>query len=388
MLLSTTALVSAQMQEPRGNQPSAPAARDQGAPGGGAAGAEKGERSPGSAEKSTPGARGDKGPSAQTGEKGMGRDGDQKSRAQKSDGPSDRKGSAQADEKGKAGDTAREKTAEPKDKAGRDKAAETKDKAGKDKAAETKDKAGKDKAAETKDKAGKDKAAETKDKAGDRKQDTARDRDRDQTGKQRDQARQGKDDQRDQARGKDGQRDGDRVNLTQTQRTEFREKITRHREARVNNVNFSINVGTRVPRDFNLHVLPQDIVTIVPAYRGYRYFIVEERVVIVHPSRYEIVEIIEVDGGPRRGGTVSASFDLSRDQITLILDRLPDRRRADVRVDLALGAEVPSSVELYEFPQDIVAEVPDVRSYRYVMLERRVLIVDPSDREVVHILDR
>ena len=29
-----------------------------------------------------------------------------------------------------------------------------------------------------------------------------------------------------------------------------------------------------------------DIVAIVPQYRGYRYFIVEERVVIVHPARY------------------------------------------------------------------------------------------------------
>lgn len=375
MLLSTTALVSAQMQEPRGNQPSAPAARDQGMPGGGQSGAEKGDRTPGASEKRAPGAAGDKGSRAESGEKGKSA-GDQKSRADKSDSRSDRKGSAQADDKGgKAGDTAREKTAEPKDKAGKDKAAQSKDKSD-----------DRERTAEPKDKAGKDKAAQSKDKAGDRTKDTAQDRDK--AGKQSDQARQGKDDQRDQARGKDGQRDGDRVNLTQTQRTEFREKITRHREARVTNVNFSINVGTRVPRDFNLHVLPADIVTIVPAYRGYRYFIVEERVVIVHPARYEIVEIIEIDGGPRRGGTVSASFDLSRDKITLILDRLPQRRAADVRVDLALGAEVPSSVELYEFPADIVAEVPEVRSYRYVVVERRVLIVDPSDREVVHVLDR
>ena len=149
------------------------------------------------------------------------------------------------------------------------------------------------------------------------------------------------------------------------------------------NVNFSINLGTRVPRDFRLHVVPADILAIVPAYRGYRYFIVEERVVIVHPTRYEIVEVIEVDGGPGRGGPVTASLDLSPAQIRLIFDHIPsDRRRSDLNVDLALGAE------LYEFPADVVAEVPSVRRYRYVVLESRIAIVDPSGRDVVHVLNR
>ena len=35
-----------------------------------------------------------------------------------------------------------------------------------------------------------------------------------------------------------------------------------------------------------------DIVVIVPAYRRYQYFIVGERVCIVDPDTYEIVEII------------------------------------------------------------------------------------------------
>jgi hypothetical protein len=334
---------------------------------------------------------GEKGKSAQ------GSETDRKGAADKSDSRQDRKGSAE-----QQSDRAKDRTAEPKDRAGdKGKTAEPKDKAGdKARTAEPKDRAGdKGKTAEPKDRAGdKGRTAEPKDKAGDRKQDAARGRD--ETGKQRDQARQGKDDQRDQAQGKDrqrddraqgrdGQRDGDRVNLSQNQRTEVRQKLSSHREARVNNVNFSINVGTRVPRDFRLHALPTDIVSIVPAYRGYRYFIVEERVVIVHPTRYEIVEVIESDGGPRRGGTTSASLDLSRDQITLILDRIPaDRGRADVNVDLALGAEVPSSVELYEFPEDIVTEVPAVRSYRYVVVDRKVLVVDPSGRDVVRVIER
>jgi hypothetical protein len=45
-------------------------------------------------------------------------------------------------------------------------------------------------------------------------------------------------------------------------------------------------------------------------------------------------------------------------------------------------------VELYEFPREIVAEVPKIRQYRYVVSERRVVIVDPGKRDVVRVLDR
>ena len=351
-LLSTTALVSAQQtQEPR-DQPSA---KEQGPAGGSQSGSDKGaQRAPaGAVQDATRGEKGDARkstePRAAAPEKGKGmardagadRDADRKGRADKSDSQQDRKSRKERAAEPKSGDTSKGKTAEPKEK------------------------------------------------VGDRKQDTSRDRD--ERGKQRDQARQGKDEQRDgdRAQRRDGQSDGNRVNLTQSQRTEVHQKLGRHREARVTNVNFSINLGTRVPRDFRLHVVPADILAIVPAYRGYRYFIVEERVVIVHPTRYEIVEVIEVDGGPGRGGPVTASLDLSPAQIRLIFDHIPsDRRRSDLNVDLALGAEVPSSVELYEFPADVVAEVPSVRRYRYVVLESRIAIVDPSGRDVVHVLNR
>jgi len=360
-LLSTTALVSAQQMQER-DQPSA---KEQGPAPGGKQGKDSQSGSEKGAQRSNEGADPGKGSAGDKGKRAQSGDSDSKGRAEKSDSQQDRKGSAQ-----KQTDQSKDRTAEPKS-----------GDAAKGKTAEPKDKAGD---------TGKAKTAEPKDKAGDRKQDAARGRD--EPGKQRDQAQQGKDgkdgQRGDQAQGKDGQRDGDRVNLSQNQRTELRDKLSRHREARHTSVNFSINIGTRVPRDFRLQVVPTDIVAIVPAYRGYRYFIVEERIVIVHPSRYEIVEVIEVDG-PRRGGSVTASLELSGPQIALILDRIPlDRHRADVSVDLALGAEVPSSVELYEFPGDVVAEIPSIKRYRYVVLERRVLIVDPSGRDVIRVIDR
>jgi hypothetical protein len=304
-----------------------------------------------------------------------------------------------AEPKDKAGDTKR--TAEPKDKAGDTKrTAEPKDKAGDtkrtsdDKAGDTRRSADKDKAGDRNRAADKDKAGDTKrsadsdkDKAGDRNRaadkDTAGDRSKDTAGS-RDKSG------RDQAQSKDGDRDGARASLSQDQRTQMREKLSSHREARVTNVNFSVNIGTRVPRDFRaVHVLPADIVTIVPQYRGYRYFIYEERVVIIHPQRYEIVEVIEVDSGPRRGGSVTATLSLSPPQRTLIIRHIPrDHVARGVSIELALGAEVPSTVELYEFPEDVLVEVPSLKPYRYVVLERRVAVVDPSNRAVIEVLDR
>ncbi|MFM9849788.1 MAG: DUF1236 domain-containing protein [Hyphomicrobiaceae bacterium] len=343
-LLSTTALVSAQQtQEPRGGQP---AMKEQGVtPGSSGGAAEKGD-----VQRDRAAEPKDKA-------------GDTKRSAE----PKDRAGDAKrsAEPKDKAGDGKR--SAEPKDKAGdRDRTAEPKDKAGDTKrSAEPKDKAGdRERAAEPKDKAGDTKrSAEPKDKAGDRS--------------------------KDQAQSKDGQRDGARVSLSQDQRTQVRTRLASHREARVSNVTFSINIGTRVPRDFRGHSIPNDVLVIVPQYRGYRYFIYEERVVIVHPTRYVIVEVIDLDSGPRRGGPVTAMLTLSAQQRMLIVERIPrDRVTRDLRVELALGAEVPSTVELYEFPDEVLVEVPSLRPYRYVVLERRVAVIDPSNRAVIEVLDR
>ncbi len=49
--------------------------------------------------------------------------------------------------------------------------------------------------------------------------------------------------------------------------------------APVTNVNFSISVGTRVPREIGYHPLPEEIVTVYPEWRGYEFFLVRDEVV-------------------------------------------------------------------------------------------------------------
>jgi hypothetical protein len=51
-------------------------------------------------------------------------------------------------------------------------------------------------------------------------------------------------------------------------------------------------------------------------------------------------------------------------------------------VRLALGAEIPRSVEVMTFPDRVIERVPQLRAYRYVVAQDQVVILDPSDRQV------
>ena len=91
--------------------------------------------------------------------------------------------------------------------------------------------------------------------------------------------------------GKDKGKGG--ATLTQEQRTKVQGSFAKHR-GKSANVNITVNVGVRVPRTVRLYAIPADIVVIVPAYRRYRYFVVGDRICIVDPNTYEIVEIIVI----------------------------------------------------------------------------------------------
>lgn len=55
-----------------------------------------------------------------------------------------------------------------------------------------------------------------------------------------------------------------------------------------------------------------------------------------------------------------------------------------VKERLAVGATLPADVELVAVPSDWG---PEVRSYRYVYSDNRVVLVDPSSRRVLQIID-
>jgi hypothetical protein len=94
------------------------------------------------------------------------------------------------------------------------------------------------------------------------------------------------------AQGKAG---GKSVQLSETQRTQIKNVVVKDRNvARVDNVNFSINVGVAVPRTVHFAVLPADIVEVVPEYRGFDYVVVGEQLLIIDPNTMLIVDILPV----------------------------------------------------------------------------------------------
>jgi hypothetical protein len=106
--------------------------------------------------------------------------------------------------------------------------------------------------------------------------------------------------QRDQDRNQQGAREGERgsnvsVSFTTEQRTKIRETVFKERNApRVGKVDFSIKEGTVIPRTVRVVEIPDVIVEIHPEWRTYKYFIVNEELVVVDPATLRIVAVIDV----------------------------------------------------------------------------------------------
>jgi DNA mismatch repair ATPase MutL len=85
------------------------------------------------------------------------------------------------------------------------------------------------------------------------------------------------------------------ASFTPEQRTKIREVVLRERDApRMSRVDFSLNVGTVVPRTVRVVAVPEVIVEVHPEWRGFRYFLVNEQLVIVEPDTLRIVAIVDV----------------------------------------------------------------------------------------------
>ena len=87
---------------------------------------------------------------------------------------------------------------------------------------------------------------------------------------------------------------GSRAKLSTEQRTKITTVIKNERIRPETNVNFSISVGTRVPREVHFHPLPAEIVTVYPDWRGYEFFLVRDQIVVVDPGTFEIVAVLDV----------------------------------------------------------------------------------------------
>ena len=93
----------------------------------------------------------------------------------------------------------------------------------------------------------------------------------------------------------EGRTGGAGAELSTEQRTEVRQTILQSGNVpRVSRseVNINISVGTVVPRSVRLVSIPERIVTIRPAWRGFLYFVVEDEIIVVEPGSLKIVAVI------------------------------------------------------------------------------------------------
>jgi hypothetical protein len=184
------------------------------------------------------------------------------------------------------------------------------------------------------------------------------------------------------------------VNINDQQRTRVAQAISRLNVQPVTNVNFSLSVGTAVPRDVRLQTLPADVVEVVPQYRGYSFFVVRDEIVIVEPSTYKIVTVL-----PRSGGNAAAAPAPSRSKVAFTdRDREVVRKHVHAKTErqttgstakvvIRRGERLPESVEVEEFPETVYREAPALRDYRYIYRDNRTYVVEPTERTVIEEID-
>jgi len=86
---------------------------------------------------------------------------------------------------------------------------------------------------------------------------------------------------------------GTSANFTSEQRSKITTVIKQQNVRPVTNVNFSIAIGSIVPRDLQLYPLPAAVIEIYPAWRGYEFVLVGDEIVVIDPVTLRIVGVIE-----------------------------------------------------------------------------------------------
>lgn len=178
------------------------------------------------------------------------------------------------------------------------------------------------------------------------------------------------------------------ANLNESQRTRVSASIARLNVAPVSNVNFSLSVGTVVPREVRFQPLPAEVVEVMPQYRGYDFFVVRDDIVIVEPSTYKIVDVLP------RAGQSTAAAPAPRKTTFSDRDREVIRKHARSRTEqrttgsatstrVRVGDRLPDSVEIRSFPDEVYRESPTLREYRYIERDSRTYLIEPHERTII-----
>lgn len=87
----------------------------------------------------------------------------------------------------------------------------------------------------------------------------------------------------------------------------------------------------------------------------------------------------------REPAQVVAPFELTPTQRSTVYRTIVRERVAapTVGTEMRIGTRVPDTVTLQAVPDAVAVEVPAIRTYRYMIVNNRVLLVDPATSTVV-----
>jgi hypothetical protein len=213
----------------------------------------------------------------------------------------------------------------------------------------------------------------------------------DRTSAQQPSAQRERDEQPARAQGPAGRQGAD-VQITQQQQTQISQRLASRDVHRIDRtrVTFSIAIGTTVPASVRFVPLPSTIVSIVPQYRGYYYAVVEDEIVIIEPRSRRIVYVMPY-GGSRASVKSERRVTLSRPNRDFVRKTVRTRPRVVettgvVTHEIEVGAVLPETVVIEEFPDVVYRRVPELRSYRYIVRDDDIYLVD-RERRVIEVID-
>ena len=188
--------------------------------------------------------------------------------------------------------------------------------------------------------------------------------------------------------------------------TRFSQSIDRMNVRPLSRSQISVSIGATLPRSVRAYAVPRDIVAIYPQFRGHRFVVVDDEIVIVEPGSQRVVTTLPMGGerafarSPSRETTGSSVRETTgiapagsrirlspqdREVIRTVVLREP-ACRLEQRVDFILFIPLPRTVEVCELPQQVVSEAPELRRYRYVVQGDEIGLIDPDDNRVVEVI--
>ena len=102
--------------------------------------------------------------------------------------------------------------------------------------------------------------------------------------------------------------------------------------------------------------------------------------------------MIESGGSGRAASRTRGKLSLTEKQREIVRRAAIQRRTTGsartttIERDYVIGEDIPETVEFEIFPDTVYTEVPEIRSYRYVVREDDIYVIDPSERRVIEII--